>query len=303
VTSFGGGTCFGFAVEPVMPFTFVRGGWGEPLDVQVASSADPAPSGTLVREWRVEGPEPFFAGLYTASDGYRLWAAESGWFEIGTNPARISVPSEGNEIKREERLWSIPVLLCFQARGDVPLHAAAIDVGGGAILIAAPGRFGKTTMAAGFVRAGYRLLSEDLCCIQVTDGCSTVPGPAMLRIRPDVAEELEIPNAAVVDAGDARLHLALDPAQRGDCSPVPIHAAVFLQGGVDEISLQRVEASEALRNLFALIFRLPGAAETERAFTAAATISAQVPSWSLSYPYGLDVLEHVVDTLVTRLAG
>jgi len=302
VTGRNGGTCYGFSVGPVLPFAFVRDGAGEPLDVRIGAPAGFSDAGALVREWRVEGPEPFFAGLYEDGDGYKLWADDSGWFEIGTSPARISLPSDGNQVKREERLWSIPALLCFRARGDAPLHAAAIDVGGTAFLIAAPGRFGKTTMAAGFAQAGYRLLSEDLCCIRLGEECATIPGPAMLRIRADVADQLEIPNATVLDAGDARLHLALDPAQRGDCSPVPIRAVVFLQGGSDSISLQPADASETLRNLFALIFRLPGTTETERAFTAAATISAQVPGWTLSYPYGLDVLGHVVDTLVNRLA-
>lgn len=302
MTGAGGGTCYGFAVEPVIPFAFLRGGVGKPLHVELGSSPKPGDEGTLVREWRIDGPEPFFAGLYANGDGYRLWTADSGWFEIDTGPARISVPAEGNAVKREERLWGVPALLCFVARGDVPLHAASVDVGGGAILLAAPGRYGKTTMSAGFVRAGYRLLSEDLSCIRLGNGeCLVVPGPAMLRIRGDVAEHLEIPYAEMLDAGDARMHLALDRARRGDCAPVPLRAVVFLQGGADAVSLDPVDTSESVRNLFALGFRLPGTAETERTFAGAAEIATRVPTWNLSYPYGLDVLEDVVHETAARL--
>ena len=273
------------------------------MRVEIASSSDEISDGALVREWRIGGPEPFFAGLYVTATGYRLWAADSGWFEIDTVRARIALPDQGNEVKREERLWGIPALLSFIERGDVPVHAAAVDLGHGAILLAAPGRFGKTTMSAGFVRAGYRLLNEDLSCVRLGDGCAVVPGPAMLRIRPDVAAKLEIPRAAVLDAGDERVHLALDPDQRGDCTPIPLRAVVFLQGGAEGVTLQPVVASEAVRDLFALIFRLPGDTETERAFSGAAEIAAQVPAWNLSYPYGLDVLDDVVAATAMQLAG
>lgn len=286
-----------------MPFAFLRGGAGEPLQLEFGASDKPTDPGKLVREWRIDGPEPFFAGLYANAEGYWLWAADSGWFEVKTSPARISMPTEGNMVKREERVWGIPALLCFVARGDVPLHAASVDIAGGAILFAAPGRFGKTTMSAGFVRAGYRLLSEDLSCIRVGDACTVVPGPAMLRIRADIAAKLEIPRTAVHDAGDARLHLALDPTTRGDCSPVPLRAIVFLQGGADELALELVDRSESVRNLFALGFRLPGAAETERMFSAAAEIAARVPSWNLSYPYGLEVLDDVVHETAARFSS
>jgi hypothetical protein len=157
-------------------------------------------------------------------------------------------------------------------------------------------------MCAGFARAGYRLLSEDLSCVRIGEECLVVPGPAMLRIRADVADQLEIPYATALDAGDDRLHLALDPAERGDCSPVPLRAVVFLQGGAEAVALRPVVASEALRDLFALIFRLPGGAETERAFSGAAEIAARVPAWNLSYPYGLDVLDDVVAATAARLA-
>lgn len=296
-------TCYGFAAEPAIPFAYGRGGAGEPLAIEIADGGEPANPGELVRTWEVAGPEPFFAGLYADHGAFRLWADDSGWFEIQTSPPRIALPANGNDVKREERLWGIPVLMCFAARGDTPLHAAAVDIGGSAILLAAPGRFGKTTLSAGFVRHGYRLLSEDLCCIRVGATCLIVPGPAMLRIRADVADRLAIPGAAVLDAGDDRVHLALDPTQRGDCTPVPIRALLFLHGGADTVNLEPVPSSEAVRSLFALIFRLPGTAETERAFSAAATIAAHVPAWNLTYPFGLDRLEQVVEAVTTRLAG
>ena len=295
-----GGTCFGFQVESSLPLSYARGGTGERLDVEIEDASPEGDPGQLVREWRIEGHEPFHASLYARDGTYRLSTQDSGWFEVDPAQPRISLPANGNAVKREERLWGIPTLLCFVARGDAPIHAAAVDAGGGAILLAAPGRFGKTTLAAGFARRGSRLLSEDLCCVRTLAEPLVVPGPAMLRIRPDVAEAVEIPRAQTLEAGDERLHLALDPENRGDCTPVAIRAVVFLRAGAPEVELRRSDPHDATRDLFALCFRLPGATETERAFGAVAELAAGVPAWDLSYPLDLDELDRVVE-VVARL--
>jgi hypothetical protein len=295
-----GGTCFGFSVAPSLELNYLRGGSGDPLSVEIDATPTPHAPGKLLREWTINAPEPFRASLYAHDGAYRLWAADTGWFAIDPVAGHISLPASGNAVKREERLWGIPALLCFVGRGDVPLHAAAVDTGRGALVLSAPGRFGKTTLAAAFVRAGHRLLTEDLTCVRFGAEPATVPGPAMLRIRPDVADALDIPRAQVLAAGDERLHLALDPRERGDCAPVPIRAVVFLRGGTDDLELRRVEPHDAIRDLFALSFRLPGADETSRAFGAVAQLAAAVPAWDVAYPLRLDELDRVVEA-VARL--
>jgi hypothetical protein len=292
-----GGSCFGFFVGTSVDLNYLRSGSGDPLEVEIDSPQLPDAKGTLLREWTIQGPEPFRASLYADDGIYRLWAADSGWFTIDPTAGRIALPRGGNAVKREERLWGIPALLCFVGRGDVPLHAAVVDTGRGALVLSAPGRFGKTTLAAAFVRAGHRLLSEDLACLSLASGPATVPGPAMLRIRPDVADALDIPGAEVLEAGDERVHLALDPSVRGDCTPVPIRAIVFLRGGTDSLELRRVEPHDAIRDLFALSFRLPGRDESARTFGAVAQLAAAVPAWDVTYPLRLDELDRVVEAL------
>ena len=288
-------------MDTSLNFDYLRDGSGETLRVEIDESPFGGEPGTLLREWRTHSPEPFRASLYVGEDdAYRLWTADSGWFAIDPTCPRVSLPPNGNAVKREERLWGIPTLLCFIARGDLPLHAAAVEAGDGAILLAAPGRFGKTTLAAGFVRAGNRLLSEDLTCLRLTGKPSVVPGPAMLRIRPDIAEALDIPSALILEAGDERLHLALESSERGDCTPVPVRALVFLRGGSEGIELRRLDPREAIRDLYFLSFRLPGADEATRVFNAVAELAATVPAWDLSYPLRLEQLDRVVEA-VTRV--
>src|SRR5207248_8881688 len=123
----------------------------------------------------------------------------------------------------------MPALLCFLARGRLPLHAAAVEIDGEAILLGGQRTLGKSTLAAGFAHAGFRLLSEDLCCLDVSGKPAVLPGPAMLRVRPDIGARLALPFARQTKQTDDRRHLALDEATRGDCRPVPVRGIVFLQ--------------------------------------------------------------------------
>jgi hypothetical protein len=296
------GTCFGFAVRSSLPFHYLRGGDGAPLDV-FEGSETAALEGRLLYDWRLGGETPFHARLHENGHGYRLWIEHAGWFQIDPEGRAITVP-DGEAIRREERIWGIPALLCFLARGDVPLHAAAVEVDGGAVLLAAPGTSGKTTLAAGFVRAGRRLLSEDLTCLRLAPVTAVVPGPAMLRLRRDVGESLEIPAAERLGLVDDRVHFALDGQERGDCAPVPLRAIVFLNPSVNgatsngDFALSRVAEAEAVRNLFVLTFRLPESPDRARAFSAMVDLARSVPVWSVSYPLRLEDLDANVERIV-----
>src|SRR5215211_1150628 len=190
------GTCFGFAVRSSLPFRFLRGGRGEPIDISPSSSrrGELESEGELLVKWSPTAERPFEVRLFRTEYGYGVWIPDSGWYEVNVEAGSVTVPADADEVRREERLWSIPATLFLLARGDLPLHAATVEVNGRAIVLAAPGTFGKTTLAAAFLSAGYRLLSEDLTCIRVDGGPCVVPGPAMLRVRRDVAARLEIAN-------------------------------------------------------------------------------------------------------------
>jgi hypothetical protein len=192
----------------------------------------------------------------------------------------------------------MPALLAFAARGDVPLHAAALEVDGGAVLLAAPGTFGKTTLAAAFVGAGYRLLAEDLTCLRATAGAAVVPGPAMLRLRRDVADALQPADAIVVGEDSERLHLAISPDARGDCVPVPLRAIVLLDPTEQDAALHSVDGAAAIRDLLALSFRLPTAVALERTFAQLSGIVRDTRVWRLSLPHRLDQLERTVERIV-----
>ena len=292
------GSCFGFRPVSDLAFEYLRDGDGDALEVREREVGLHEDGGALVGEWTPIPGKRSWARLYDEDQGYRLWVEGGGSFRIDPQAPSVEVPA-GFEttVRREERLWGIPALLCILARGDLPLHAAAVDVGGEAVLLAAPGYSGKTTLAAGFDAAGYRVLSEDLSCIRLGSTPAVIPGPAMLRIRHDVAGQLELPGARDVAVGDDRVHYSLDPSRRGNCRPVPVRALVMLRLSQNGVALHRVSATNALRELWSLSFRLPGVEDRERSFQALAALADAVRVWNLARPLRLDDLDRVVATI------
>ena len=291
------GTCFGFSVCSSLPMLYLRDGTGERLDVEWSEEDDARPHGRLVCEWLPKRDPPFHARLYEQGPSYRFWVAGTGTFTVEPEARRISAPNGTSAVKRETRIWGIPALLCFLARGDLPLHAAAVDVDGGAVMLAAPGTFGKTTLAAGFARAGHRVLSEDITCVRVSDEPAVIPGPAAIRLRRDVGTRLGLDFGEARDGEDGRIHVALDEDGRGDCAPVPLRAIVFLRIADDGVSLERAPAATAIRDLWSLSFALPRRAEQARRFAGVSGLATRVPSLDLSRPLRLDNLDELVERI------
>src|SRR5918994_7191763 len=93
-------------------------------------------------------------------------------------------------------MWGVPAMLCFMEQGYLPLHAASVDVGGEAVLLGAPGTFGKTTLAGAFHNANHRLLSDDISACGLGRQPVVFPGPALLRVRRDVFDRVDFPDTA-----------------------------------------------------------------------------------------------------------
>jgi hypothetical protein len=292
------GTSFGFKVHSSLSLEYLRAGEGEPLEVVVDPDAGSEPHGVLLAEWSPTPELSFHARLYADGDRYRLWTQDGGWISIDPKARRIALDDAALAARREERVWSIPAILCFLERGDLPLHAAAVEIDGAAVLLGAPRTFGKTTLAAGFVRAGHRLLAEDVSCIRPGDRPALIPGPAMLRMRRDVAAAIELPRTYTVREDDDRVHLALAEDWRGDCSPVPIDAVVFLRPSNGELKLERVSPAEAIRDLWSLSFRLPSDSARAESFARIVDFLKDVRVWNLYRPLRFDQIGAAVDRIV-----
>lgn len=291
------GACFGFELDSNLSFSYARAGGGEPLRVVEDEVRFEASEPPLI-EWLPE-KERHHARLYATPNGYAFWEEGLGWFRVDVPGRVVTVPPSPDRVRREARLWAIPSVLMVVDRGDIALHAAAVEVDGRALLLAAPGKHGKTTLAGAFLRSGYRLLSEDVSCCRVDPDVLVIPGPAALRVRRDVYATLDLPGTYITTEEPFRVHLAIDPSLRGDGSPIPAAAIIFLRRAQKNMRIERAEPNIALRDLWGLHFTLPTDEHRASAFHGVAALANLVPAWNLHRPFVFDDLDVVVDRVLS----
>jgi hypothetical protein len=193
-------------------------------------------------------------------------------------------------------------MLAFLARGDLALHASCVEVDGRALVLAAPRRFGKTTLATAFARLGYRVLSEDLVCLRPGPPSSVIPGPAMLRVRSDVADALSVPGAVELGRDDDRTHLSLD-LERGSCDPVPLGGIALLLEGDTDPRTERAPGADVVRDLWLLSFKLPRDDDMARCFSAVTQVAFTAITWNLTRRLRIADLSPTVDCLLEALGS
>ena len=288
------GSAYGFQVRSSQPLQFLRrGGGGETLDVHVNGESPALPNHPPLLEWdlRDDGRD-VRAQLYRHALGFQFRIAGGAACLIDPRTRTIHLTKDPAASLWELGLWGLPALLCFTYQGDLALHAAAVEVNDGAVLFGAPGRHGKTTLALAFHRSGHRVLSEDLACCRLTPQPAILPGPALLRLRPDMYDGAAPTGTRLVSTRHDRIYLELDEERRGSGAPVPIRAIVLLQESIDGVRLQRVGGANALPDLWALSFRIPGERALHRNFTQLIQLLTKVPVWNLRRPLsraGLDL--------------
>jgi hypothetical protein len=288
-------SCQGFTINSEYRFRFTRPGASrDQLSVVPMLGEPPSPDQPQILDWQTENG--VVARLYGGGRIFTFWAEGAGWFRIAPFDGTIEVPDTAPDPQRREvHLWGVPAMLAFTRRGDLSLHAAAIDFGGSAVLVAAPGQFGKTTLSVACHAAGYRLLSEDISRLQLKPDPLVMPGPAIVRMREDTFNGNPPAGMSIASHARGRVELAIDPERRGDATPVPVRAVVMLRESFgDQVVLERVATMEAIPDLWTLAFRLPESADRSRAFQQVAEFADRVPVWNLSRPLTIDGLPEVV---------
>lgn len=292
---------FGFEIASDCPLKFLRAGGGtERLEIAVAPEPRRRPEIAPMYEWLLSGPIPDTkATLYRTDRGYEFWATDAGGYRIDFESGSIEVPHDGDAILREQRLWGVPTILTFMHRGDLPLHAAAVEVGNGrAVLLAAPQRFGKTTLAMAFHRHGYRVLSEDIACCRLAPTPHLLPGPAVMRIRPDVYTGEAPPGTHLIVARPDRVFLGLDDDRKGGSGPIPLAGIVFLRESGGEVRMEEVRGQTALADLWALNFKIESDEGRSNSFQQLTRLAGAISAWNLYRPLRLESLEPTVSRIV-----
>lgn len=191
-------------------------------------------------------------------------------------------------------------------QGHEPLHATAVEIGGAAVAFLGASGQGKSTLAAAFLQAGHRVLTDDLLLIRDVDGalCGW-PGPPRIKLFPEVAERFlpQQASATPMNPDTTKLMIRLEGHQQHD-GPVPIQSFCVLEDCEHDagIRLSSLSGTQSVIQLLGSTFntRLVTSERLRRQFLAAREWLRRIPVWRLEYPRAIDDIDLVLEAVLSR---
>lgn len=272
---------YGFEVKSDLPLLRLNSATGTRGELRIEATAEPLeppagePTGSLV----TDDGYCWFASYELEDGSCLLQMPPTGSFLLDPAAGRVVVdPTDDDTELREHRIASSAICTLLSLRGDLVLHAAAVEVEGRAIVFCGPSLRGKSTLARAFGEAGSRLLGEDGIAIELGGGAPTAfPGARGVRVRSRDGE------------GRNRTDLLPDPGA-GEPGPCPVAAAVLLGERGERLTVEPLEPARALVLLTPNLVHSGGREAIGSVFANLATLLGSVPAFAVSLPDDLGAL-------------
>lgn len=287
---------YGFEVKSDLPLLRLNSAAGARGELRIEAARQPlqpparAPAGSLV----TDDGRCWFASYELDGGACLLRMPPTGSFLLQPAAGRIVVDSTGGDPEvLEHRIASSAICTLLSLRGDLALHAAAVDVEGRAIVFCGPTMRGKSTLARALGEAGCRVLGEDGIAIELSEaGPLAHPGARGVRMRSSDGD------------GGIRTTLLEDPG-RGEPGPCPVGAVVLLGERGDELAVEPLEPARALALLTPNLIHSGGRGAVAGAFQRLAVLLSTVPAFEVSLPDDIDALPEACRALLdaTRVRG
>jgi hypothetical protein len=188
----------------------------------------------------------------------------------------------------EDTYWRSVLPLFLQHGGAQALHASAIVGPKGVVAICGLAGAGKSTLAYGLSRRGYRLWADDAVVVTAVDPPGTVSLQGKLKLLADIRRHFDLPAEGI----------AID-AEAGEEAPL---SQIFVLRAEErdttfEPSVEVLEASAAFTALVenAYVYGFEGGKRTMSEFFL--ELAASVPVREFIRPKGIDRLDQTVDSL------
>lgn len=303
---------YGITLHSEIPLALPQQGHGElgQIDLRIA------PASHFSDAARTLLAQPDSDSFYQSSflgDGstYVRWEGV-GEFLISPDGSRITGRQcdEAHEESFQVYLLGQALSYALVKQGFEPLHATAIVVHGEAAILLGASGFGKSSLAACFLEAGHRLLTDDLLILRPSSrGVMAYPGPPRIKLFPRLARRFlqEVASGVAMNSGSKKLILPLDHT-RSSIDPVPLRAIYALlpprpagRGRAIRIAAlpPREGFIELVKNTFN--YRIVNPARLERQFEAATRVVSIMAVQKVAYPRILAQLPAVRDALLADL--
>ena len=189
---------------------------------------------------------PLGTGMPTCADGstYLRWDGLAEFLVSADGLPAITFGWIGPASQEAFQVYLLGQALSFALvkRGHEPLHATSVVVDGRAVVFLGNSGFGKSSLAACFLRAGHQLLTDDLLMLREgPEGFTAYPGPPRIKLFPDMARRHlgERVTGPPMNLATKKRVIALEPHQR--ClTPVPLGAIYALASPREVARKQRV---------------------------------------------------------------
>jgi hypothetical protein len=266
---------------------------------------DRAPDGTLLDRFFRVGRDAW------------LWDAQAGTCHLEPWARRVTVYPAPDADEDDLGLLLLGPISSFMLHqtGAPNLHASAVVTPSGACAMLGPSTLGKSTLAAGLLRAGGRLLTDDILPLDLRpDAIYGVPGAPMMKLWPSTARQTlgiaeQLPRLTC-ETQKRRLDLGRHAYPFMD-RPVPLRA-IYLpcrydprREGRTDVVVEPLGGRDAVLALLSQTFRghylLPH--ELADLLTVYARLAREVRVARLRLPNGLEYLDTAVKHILTDLAA
>jgi hypothetical protein len=194
--------------------------------------------------------------------------------------------------------------------GFEPLHATCVVIDGKAVALLGDSGYGKSSLAACFLEAGHRLLTDDLLVVrEAAGGFRAFPGPPRIKLFSEMARRFlgESVSGVPMNSGAQKLVMPL-ASERMYFDTAPLEA-IYTIAAPDEVAQDTTVwiESVASRDAFVLLMNnvfnyvIVDTRRLHTQFRALAALAARTPMRKIFYPRRVDALPLVREAIVANL--
>ncbi len=220
-------------------------------------------------------------------------------FVVSADGARVDVHAE-SPLDAEPAyvyLLSQVISVALLQQGIESFHASAVAIDGRAFMLLGESGYGKSTLTAALVRAGARLITDDLLVLSNYGAhYDAVPGALRVKLAPDTAERLGLSWAGIPMA-DGSGKYSYRPDETSYVSQnTPLERIIVLEPHAQTARTESVSVVDTTRALLAATFNPlhAGSARLQTLLSNAHALAQAVPATRLHVPRELTAVAEVI---------
>ena len=188
-------------------------------------------------------------------------------------------------------------------RRHLMLHGNAIRVGDGCVVCVGASGMGKSTVAAGFYRRGFSLLTDDL--VMVDDHRRVTPGLPRIKLWADATQALAIDTTSLRRIRPTLEKFSYPVRAEFPDTAVPIRAVYVLAiNNCDSVTIELLAGFAKFNEVRSNIFRpqfVEAMEQRELCLSRCARLAAEVRVARIARPVRGFTVDHVVDTILNDM--